>query len=99
MEKEYRIVGKHGKLSFDRPAEDPHWLPMRFLEYEKDPQGNVCGGRYLIDLGHGYGFNHGEETVTIALDEEISFEHEYTDTSDGTWENESCSVTVRFVAK
>ena len=99
MNKEYRIVGSCGKMPFDEPAERPYWPPMRFLEYVKDDSECICGAKYLIDLGHGYGFDNGKQEMIIKLNEEVSFEHEYTDTSEGTWDNDSYLVVVRLVEK
>ena len=99
MDIEYRIVGMNGNIPFDEPAEKPYFPPMEFLEYVTDDSENVCGIKYLIDLGRGYGFDNGKEEITIKLSEEISFTHEYTDTSDGTWNTDSYRVVVRLAVR
>ena len=99
MKKEYRLVGMYGNIPFDEPAEKPYGPPMKFIEYVMDNQENICGAKFVIDLGHGYGFDNGEKIVAINLNEEFKFEHEYTDISDGTWDNNSYCVVVRFIAK
>lgn len=99
MSNEYRIVGVCGKSSFDYPAEEPRYLPMKFLEYITDSAGCICGASYEIDFGHGYGFDNGIQAVELRIGEEFTFEHEYTDTSDGTWENDSYRVKVCFIGK
>ena len=99
MEKEFGIVGRCGKASFDHHAENPRLLPMTFLEYIMDDAGCICGARYVIDLGHGYGFDNGTQVVDLRVGEEFKFEHEYTDTSDGTWDNDSYRVAVRLIEK
>ena len=99
MRKEFRIIGLCGNRPFDYCAENPILLPMYFLEYVSDESGCICGAKYIIDFGHGYGFDNGRQVVDINIDEEFAFEHEYTDTSDGTWENDSYRVKVRLIEK
>lgn len=97
MEKELRIVGTCGNLPFDNPAASRYHPPMRFLEYVTDDSGQICGAKYEIDLGHGYGFDNGTEVVVINIGEEIRFEHGYTDVSDGKWDYDSFQVVVRLI--
>ncbi len=100
MEKRYRVMGTAGNLVLDEPVESK-WLHifahMRFVDYVKDETGTVCGGKFLIDEGHGYGFDYGERFVTLRPGEELQFEHNYTDTSEGTWDDGSLTVKVRLL--
>ena len=50
------------------------------------------------DEGHGYGFDHGEKTI-LHPDEEFQFVHHYTDTSDGTRDDDFFTVKVRLIEK
>lgn len=100
MEKNYKVVGKAGNLVIDEPAEGKNlriFAHMRFAEYVKNETGTVCGVKFLIDEGHGYGFDYGERFVTLHPDEELQFEHSYTDISDGTWDDGSFTVRVRLL--
>ncbi len=99
MKKEYRIVGTSGDIPFDDPAEKPYGPPMQFLEYVMDDSGNICGAKFVIDLGYGYGFSYGEEVITIGINEEFTFEHAYTEMLYGTWDNGSDYVVVRLIEK
>ncbi len=99
MDKELRIVGICGNIPIDCPAKDPFVAPMQFLEYIMGDSGQICGAKYRIDLGHGYGFDNGTQVISINIDEEYKFEHRYTDTSDGTWEDGSYRVVVRLIEK
>ena len=100
MEKNCKVVGKAGNLVMNEPAEGKNpdiFAHMRFVEYVKNETGTVCGVKFPIDEGHGYGFDYGERFVTLHPGEELQFEHSYTDTSDGTWDDGSFTVTVRLL--
>lgn len=96
-ENAFRIVGKFGDIPFDEPAENPSFGQIKFVEYVADDAGNLYGARFMLDLGHGYGFNNGKQEATLNLDEAIDFDHEFTDTSDGMWHNSSIHVSFRLV--
>lgn len=98
MEKKFKLVGIVGNIPVSEYVEDNlYYLPMRFIEYVKDESGNICGAKFLADEGHGYGFNYGEKEVILHSNEEFQFVHSYTDTSDGTWDNDSFTVKVRLI--
>lgn len=100
MEKEYRVVGTTGNLVIDEPVEGKMlhvFAHMRFVEYVKDENGTVCGVKFLIDEGHGYGFDYGEKMVTLHIGEDFQFKHYYTDTSEGTWDDGSITVKIHVV--
>ncbi|MCD7835290.1 MAG: hypothetical protein LUG83_01240 [Lachnospiraceae bacterium] len=70
---------------------------MKFIEYVKDEAGTVCGVKFLIDEGHGYDFDYGEKIVTLHIGEDFQFEHYYTDTGEGTWDDGFSTVKIRLV--
>ena len=70
-----------------------------FGEYLVDDAKQVCGAKYLADLGHGYGFDNGKKEISVLLFEEFSFDHWYTDTSEGTWNTDCYRIVVRLVEK
>ncbi len=96
-EKKYRLIGEAG-MPFDFPPEGPlWWAKMAFVDYLRDEAGQVCGVKLTAELGRGYGFNYGWQEFTLRPGEEFQFYHHYTDTTDGTWENDFFPVTVRLV--
>jgi len=68
-----------------------------FCAYTRNENGCINGAVISCDRGHGYGFDDGEETVALHPYETHSFIHSYTDTSDGTWEDDSFSVTLTLI--
>lgn len=70
---------------------------MQFIGFVYNEFDEITGAKYLADEGHGYGFNYGYKEIIVSLDEKVSFTHSYTDTSDGTWDNGSYTVSVRLV--
>ncbi len=68
-----------------------------FCNYTRDEHGEIDGAVISCDLGHGYGFDDGEETITLRVNETHRFLHSYTDTSDGTWDNDFVSVTLTLI--
>lgn len=69
----------------------------RFCGYTRNEHGEADGAVFSCDLGHGYGFDDGEETITLRANETHRFLHSYTDTSDGTWDNDSVSVALTLI--
>ncbi len=68
-----------------------------FVEYSRDENGEIDGAVISCDLGYGYSFDDGKETVTLHPYESHSFFHSYTDTSDGTWDDDSYCVTITLL--
>ena len=70
----------------------------RFIEYHRNEQNEIDGATIACDLGHGYGFDNDEKNITLRFGEEYHFSHDYTDTSDGIWEDGFTSVRVKLLA-
>ena len=68
-----------------------------FVDYARDSAGSVIGIVVSCDLGHGYDFDHGRETVTLLPHEEHRFIHAYTDTSDGDWYDGSFTMVLKLL--
>ena len=70
---------------------------MQFVDYIRNEAGAPIGIKVLCDCGHGYGFNDGEKELSLYPHRDYSFQHSYTSTTDGTWENDWFDVAVRLL--
>lgn len=94
----YEFAAKQGDYSFRSACEElPLTSKFAFNGYVRDDEGNVCGVRCTADLGHGYGFDHGQGTFVLREGESHSFVHSFT-SIDGPsdWSEDSIEVTVRL---
>ena len=94
----YELVVKQGDCSFRSACEElPPMSRFAFSGYVRDDEGNVCGVECTADLGHGHGFDYGQETFVLREGESYSFAHSFT-SIDGPsdWSEDSVDVTVRL---
>ena len=65
---------------------------MSFKEFVRDENGEIIGTTYSTNQGYGYSFDYGYKDITAKLGEWVHFSHSLSDTSDGSWDDESIWV-------
>jgi len=68
-----------------------------FSGYLTDDTGKIIGAKIRCNLGYGYDFDHGHETVELRPGESHSFLHSYSDTSEGSWDEGSTHIQLTLL--
>ena len=68
-----------------------------FSGYLTDESGKTVGAKIRCNLGYGYDFDHGYETVELHPGESHSFLHSYSDTSEGSWDEGSTHIRLTLL--
>lgn len=97
MKKYILTIEMHGE-TFECPADrlpNDRSFFMDFKEFVRNEEGEVTGVTYRANLGYGYSFDYGYEDVTAELGKWTSFGHSLSDTSGGSWDDETIWVDFR----
>lgn len=97
MKKYIVTIQMHGethKYPADRLPNDRSFF-MSFKEFVRDENGEIIGTTYSTNQGYGYSFDYGYKDITAKLGEWVDFSHSLSDTSGGSWDDESIWVSYR----
>lgn len=97
MKKYILTIQMHGD-TFECPADClPHNRTtfMSFKEFVRNENGEITGVTYEADCGYGYSFDDGYKEITVTLGQWASFGHSLSDTSGGSWDDETVWVDFR----
>ena len=68
-----------------------------FAGYLTDENGKIIGAKISCNLGYGYDFDYGHETVALRPGESHSFLCSYSDTSEGSWDEGSTHIHLTLL--